>query len=375
MKYILFFVAAVCGNIAFAQVHVADLKHVNVYAVPGRFGGWPANHGVWSWGNEILVGLSAGYHKNLGLERHNIDREKPEEHLLARSLDGGLTWQVEDPAAHGALIPTGKALHGLADPNRLEKPWQDCPGGIDFSHNDFAMTIRMMENHVGPSRFYYSYDRGHRWNGPFRLPNVGTQGISARTDYIVQSKDRCILFVTAAKSNNREGRPCCMQTQDGGKTWEFMSWIGDEPKGYSIMPSTVQLNKSEFLSALRCRFENKTWIEVFRSRDLGKNWSLDSTPVGDLGEGNPPSMVRLRDGRICITYGYRATPFGIRAVVSSDDGKTWGPEIHLRDDGGGRDVGYPRTVQRSDGKLVTIYYYHDQPFSDRYIAATIWSVP
>ena len=44
----------------------------------------------------------------------------------------------------------------------------------------------------------------------------------------------------------------------------------------------------------------------------------------------------------------------------------------LRDDGGGRDIGYPRTVQRPDGKVVTIYYYHDTPKGDRYIAATIW---
>ena len=36
------------------------IKHVTVYSQAGRYGGWPANHGVWSWGNEILVGFSAG---------------------------------------------------------------------------------------------------------------------------------------------------------------------------------------------------------------------------------------------------------------------------------------------------------------------------
>ena len=63
------------------------VQHVLVYRQAGRFGGWPANHGIWSWGNEILVGFSRGYYKDLG-ERHNIDRERPEEYLLARSLDG-----------------------------------------------------------------------------------------------------------------------------------------------------------------------------------------------------------------------------------------------------------------------------------------------
>jgi hypothetical protein len=59
-------------------------QHVRVYAEPGRFGGWPANHGIWSWGDEILVGFSAGYHKDNGPNRHAIDHDKPEEHLLAR---------------------------------------------------------------------------------------------------------------------------------------------------------------------------------------------------------------------------------------------------------------------------------------------------
>ena len=35
----------------------------------------------------------------IGPERHNIDHDRPEEHLLARSLDGGLTWTIENPAA------------------------------------------------------------------------------------------------------------------------------------------------------------------------------------------------------------------------------------------------------------------------------------
>src|SRR5213596_2064373 len=47
----------------------AGIKHIKVYYQPGRFGGWPANHGIWSWGDEILVGFSAGYHKDLGPTR------------------------------------------------------------------------------------------------------------------------------------------------------------------------------------------------------------------------------------------------------------------------------------------------------------------
>jgi len=357
-----------------AESSARATRHIKVYAEPGRFGGWPANHGLWSWGNEILVGFSRGYHKDLG-ERHNIDREKPEEHLLARSLDGGETWTIENPATQGVLIPSGRALHGIAPPGLKEKPWRDCPGGIDFTHPDFAMTLRMTDVSAGPSRFYYSTDRGHRWEGPFRLPLFDQRGVAARTDYLANGPHDCMVFLTAAKRDGREGRPFCARTTDGGRTWRFVSWIGNEPKGYAIMPSTVRLSDRELLTAIRCRDETKARIETFRSLDNGEHWKPDNVPAPDLGTGNPPSMIRLKDGRVCLTYGHRAPPYGIRARMSENGGRTWGEEIVLRDDGGGTDVGYPRTVQRPDGKIVTVYYFHDQPRGDRYIAATIWDSP
>ena len=347
------------------------VQHVDVYREPGRFGGWPANHGIWSWGDEILVGLSAGYYKYKGLERHAIDHEKPEHHLLARSMDGGETWRLEDPSKDGALIPAGKSLHGVAPPGQKEKEWKACPGGIDFANPNFVMTLRMTDVDVGPSRFYYSMDRGHKWQGPFRL-KVGDLPIAARTDYIVNGSSDCMIFQTAAKPDGEEGRPFCARSQDGGKTWKFVSWINETPEGFGIMPSTIRLGESELLSAIRSRNGPKRWIETYRSTDNAKTWKLDTTPAPDVGAGNPPSMIVLADGRVCITYGYRKAPYGIRARLSPDGGRTWQPEIVLRKDGGGRDIGYPRSVQRSDGKVVTVYYMHDAALSDRYIAATIW---
>lgn len=52
--------------------------------------------------------------------------------------------------------------------------------------------------------------------------------------------------------------------------------------------------------------------------------------------------------------------------------RTWGDELILRQDGACWDLGYPRSVQRSDGNVVTICYYNDGEHSERYIAATIW---
>ncbi len=359
-----------------APTHVlaqnANVKNTVVFQEPERFAGWPANNGIWSWGDEILCGFSAGYHKDLGPKRHAIDRERAEHHWLARSKDGGETWSIEDPAERGMLIPAGKSLHGVTPPGLKEPAWMDCPGGIDFAHPDFAMTLRMTDVDSGPSRFYYSLDRGARWQGPFRL-RVADLGIAARTDYIVNGAGDCMLFQTAAKSDGEEGRPFCARSVDGGKTWEFVSWINESPAGFGIMPSTIRLSASELLCAVRRRDGDQRWIETYRSKDNGASWKLESKPAPGLGEGNPPSMILLADGRVCLTYGYRAAPFGIRARVSSDGGRTWGSEIILRDDGGGRDVGYTQSVQRADGKVVTVYYIHDSLKSDRYIAATIWN--
>lgn len=346
--------------------------HVDVYKVKGRFGGWPANHGIWSWGDEILVGFSAGYYKDRG-SSHHIDKQKPEEHLLARSLDGGETWSIENPSKKGALIPVGEALHGVTPPGLKEKPWRDCPGGVDFTHPGFCLTARMTSAHAGPARFYYSLDRGHNWRGPFRLPLFGQAGISARTDYLINGKSEAMLFLTAAKPNRREGRPLCARTTDGGRTWKLRSWIGDEPAGFAIMPSTVRLGPSELLTAVRRREGSNRSIETHRSLDDGRSWRLQGAAASDVGVGNPPSMIRLRDGRVCLTYGHRGKPYGIRARLSDNGGRTWGPPIVLRDNGGGTDLGYTRTVQRTDGKVVTVYYFHDEPKSDRYIAATIWT--
>lgn len=348
-----------------------EVEHVQVYHVPGRFGGWPANHGMWCWGDELLVGFSAGYYKDNGPHRHAIDHNQPEEHLLARSIDGGKTWKIENPAEQGMLIPRGDALHGTELPRVVDRPWTDCPGGIDFAHPDFAMTLRMSDNHGGTSRFYTSSDRGHHWQGPYKFPDLGLKGIAARTDYLVKGPDECLVFLTGSKSNGREGRCFCARTVDGGKTWSFVGWIGPEPSGYSIMPSTVRLGPHELLSTVRVRQGDPSWLEAYYSPDDGVSWQLRSRPA-ETGEGSPAALLKLRDGRLCITYGVRSKPFGMRAKLSSDQGASWGPEIVLRDDGGGRDLGYPRSVQRADGKVVTVYYFNHDPQQTRYIVATIW---
>ena len=361
----------VCAGVAGAGEPPGAVRHVVVYREAGRFAGWPANHGIWSWGDEILVGFSRGTYKDRG-PFHHIDHDEPEEFLLARSLDGGVTWSVERPEPPGALVGTPGMRHGLFPPGAAEERPIDLPGPIDFAHPDFAMTVRMENSNNGTSRYYISYNRGRAWRGPYRLPTFGQAGVMGRTDYLVSGPSDCHLFLTASKADGKEGRPFAARTTDGGRTWRFLGFIGPEPAGYSIMPATVRISATDLVTTVRRKDPPRSWIDAHASRDDGETWTFLSTPEPDTGEGNPPSLLRLPDGRLALIYGTRAKPCGIRARLSPDRGATWGPAIVLRDDDGSTDVGYPRAVLRPDGKVVAVYYFSDRSGPDRYIGATIW---
>ena len=357
-------------------------QHVDVYHEPGRYGGWPANHGIWSWGDEILVGFSAGHMAEPGSRGfHLIDKKKPEEHLLAKSRDGGETWNVYDPSDYSpGWIGAMKGRGNFPDePEPLE------PHEMDFSSPYFCMTCRMVApSTTKVSRIYCSGNRGGNWTGPFELPGFGVRGTAGRTDYIIGPEvGHCQIFLTAMKEKDgREGRPFMAETIDGGLSWRFVAWMSEEPgSGYSIMPSTVRLRNGEMISAIRksglrsqLKLHGRCWIEIHRSFDDGQTWGPGGhIPVPDAGRsGNPGHLLLLKDGRLVLTYGYRRPMYRIRATVSEDDGKTWRDIADVRSNAGGPDIGYTRSVQRTDGKIVTIYYWHDKPESERYIAATIW---
>jgi hypothetical protein len=340
------------------------VQHVLVYRQPGRFGGWPANHGIWSWGNEILVGFSAGYFKKREWMYHQNDPAKPEVPAFARSLDGGETWSVRE--APEQMLPRW----GGRNPGPLDEP-------MEFTHPGFAWTLRFNDSNIGPTVHWYSLDKGATWRGPFEFPSLGLGGIPGRTNFLVFGRHDAMAFLTAAKANRREGRPFCARTRDGGKTWEFVSYIGPEPPGFAIMPAAVVLRDGTLVATVRCREPGavqRDWIDTYSSRDQGKTWTQLAPASLDTGRGgNPASMVLLPDGRICVVYGYRNEPYSMRARVSTDAGRTWGEEIFLRRDGKAPDLGYPRSILRPDGKIVSVYYFNDDVHNERFIEAAIWS--
>jgi hypothetical protein len=368
------------------------MEHITIYREPGRYAGWPANYGIWAWGDEIVVGFTVGYHDPAG-GFHARDRNRLFHPMQARSLDGGRSWAVGPTACR---TPGGRGLS--ADEHVVPDLWAlaaieqglpdapaPCPGGgglsaDDFTHPDFALMCGRTGLKTGSqSWFYTSTDRARTWQGPFSLPMFGFVGTSARTDYLVSGPSTCTLMLTGVKANGEEGRVFCARTTDGGQTWSLRSLVGPEPSGYAIMPASVRLSPTRILCAVRCAeratadIPGRAWIDLYASDDDAATWQYVTRPMPDTGfGGNPPTLTKLLDGRLCMTYGYRAQPFGIRARLSSDGGQTWDQEVVLRDDGGSHDLGYPRTIQRPDGTIVTVYYFNDRLAGEGYIAATLW---
>jgi hypothetical protein len=366
-------------------------EHVTVFRAAGRYGGWPANYGIWSWpnpgahgGTEIVVGFTVGYtDPNAGF--HARDRNRPFESTQARSLDGGRTWAVSPmpftrPGARGVSadehMREGLRLSETID---RDSALGDCPG-VDFTHPDFALMCARTGLKKGCSSFFYtSIDRCRTWDGPWRLPGFDRTGIAARTDYLIDDARTCTLFLTANKADGNEGRVICVRSTDGGRSFAFLADIGPEPPGFAIMPANLRVSPARILCAVRCRerkpdFQDaQNWIDLYGSDDNGASWSFLNRPVPATGVGgNPPTLMRLHDGRLCLTYGFRDAPYKMCARLSADDGFTWSEEVVLRSGGGNHDIGYPRTVQLSDGAIVTCYYWTDTPEGDRYIAATLW---
>ena len=105
---------------------------------------------------------------------------------------------------------------------------------------------------------------------PLRFFGLEKLKLTARTDYLVSPRD-ALLFLSAdqpgVKAGNYQDRAFVARTTDGGRSFEFMSWITREPHSTrSVMPSSARVSNSEIVSALRRRDDSdairRNWIDL-----------------------------------------------------------------------------------------------------------------
>ncbi|MCJ7738361.1 MAG: exo-alpha-sialidase [Anaerolineae bacterium] len=363
---------------------IADATHAVVAYDAAKWAAVPANNGgnspTWQWGEELLVGFTMGAFASPD-SLHQTVNAGPFVSWLARSRDGGESWETTAPTPYA-----GQA--GV--PAR-------APGGVDFTASGFVLRVEGNGYHGNAgAQWFASWDRGATWRGPFGFgdllehPELEGMEFTARTGYLVNGPRDLFLFLSARRPFSGDhlqvrltDKSFLARTTDGGRVFAFVSWVVGRDDPYrAVMPAPVRLSATEMVVALRRKSADHNWIDVYGSADSGQSWvfvsKVGDTEEGNSYNGNPPAMVRTRDGRLCCVYGNRSRR-RIIARISADKGRTWGPEHVVRQGfrsvNGRPDLGYPRLFSRPDGKLVAVYFWCTPERPQTHIEATIFAMP
>lgn len=121
----------------------------------------------------------------------------------------------------------------------------------------------------------------------------------------------------------------------------------------SCEPYAFQIDDGTVICHIRVEPSFTTYQSV--SRDNGRTWSVPEALLGCKG-GAPAHIIKHSSGILISVYGYREAPFGIKAMLSYDNGLTWNTENRIYTNDVSGDIGYPSTVELSDGSLITVFY-------------------
>ncbi len=324
------------------------------------FYGWPANHGIWKFNNELLVGFEKGIHHYNGPGVHALDRTKPTLRMFAR-FRPETGWVHEYPEIPPICYENTEPLPDVpADLLTAESGLYLMPSGWDGN----VFTQFMVTNNSGKS-----------WEGPFRIPDFGLVGVSARTDYLV-CDGYFLLAMTGVKPDGYEGMSFAAKLTFDGQ-WEMLGIMGETPpKGdFRIMPAIAALHDGSLLAIARYASENEpgfTQLDVYLSSDEGKTWDYETKLAfieNDMSGGSPPALCSLADGTVMLAFFRRQEPHGL-FITTTRDGKKWSEPKALRTDAVNTDIGYPR-IAVLDNEVHILYYYNLGEEAPRFVADTV----
>lgn len=336
---------------ALAQRRVASITTISM--LPQYYHAWPT---LAVRKNGELVATYSG-----GREQHICPFGRVE---LMRSNDGGRTWSwpqvvidtpIDDRDSGVIETPKGTLLvttfTSLAYEKTLAEAKGWAPERMDrWQAAERATTQEQREALLG-MWMLRSTDGGMTWPAPYRVPVNSPHGP-------VAAGGRLIYAGKELYGGKRVG---VCESKDDGVTWRWLAEIparpGDDAANYHELHA-VEAAPGHLIAQIRNHNKaNERETLQSESMDNGKTWSVPRT-IGVWGL--PSHLLKLKDGRLLMTYGYRRAPMGNLARVSEDRGRTWSAPIVISDDGNG-DLGYPSTVEMPDGELLTLWYEAKRP--------------
>jgi sialidase-1 len=212
-----------------------------------------------------------------------------------------------------------------------------------------------------------STDRGMTWSAPYRVPVNSPHGP-------VQLSDGRLLYAGKRLWEADKKVGVC-ESADDGRTWRWLSDIparpGDRVEEYHELHAVEGRGGRLVVQIRNHNPANRGETLQCESTDRGKTWSVPH-PIGVWGL--PSHLLRLRDGRLLVSYGYRRAPFGNQARASEDDGRTWSAALILSDDGASGDLGYPSTAEVAEGRFVTVWYESRKEAPGAVLRMARWSL-
>jgi hypothetical protein len=317
---------------------------VRITNLPTLFFGWPANHGHWQWGDELLFGAAVGMRDTTIKSMHKVSGILQK--LLFRSSDGGESWTSTLPNVD---------FEG-ADPRHVYQSLGEGEAEPDNSILRFCGFYDHGGEACDPrGAFYYSNDKGYTWAGPFLIEDVDLTHGGKRicTTRTCQLGD--LVFLSHAHKGVF-GSDRVVVAQRGKYTPFFeISELPDYGDGgRQVMPAAAVLD-DEIIVLCRRRLNKLSWISAYVSDNHGVSWRTRTEIVAVTGDhnGNPPALLS-HQGRLIAAYGNRSTGNMMIAVSDYTKGQTW--RTHVIKLVGCRDFGYPQLFARSDGAVVCVYY-------------------